>query len=125
MLTLATALSLGLLAASATAQSGTGTLFNFIPGLGACGFTNTSDQFVALVSSKTFHSFPGSGANPNTNPICTHNLTVSFNGKNVSAQIVDLGLDAPDDNVGFSPAAFEQFAPPVQGIVQNVIWTID
>ncbi|OCH89408.1 hypothetical protein OBBRIDRAFT_835812 [Obba rivulosa] len=40
-------------------------LFKFVPALGACGFTNTSDQFAASVSSTTFHSFPGAGANAN------------------------------------------------------------
>ncbi|EMD33037.1 expansin-like protein [Gelatoporia subvermispora B] len=117
-------LSLGLLIASAAAQSGAGTLFNFVPGLGACGFTNTSDQFVASVSNTTFHSFPGAGANPNANPICTHNLTVSFNGTNVTAQIVDFAVGVPAENVGFSPAAFSEFADTSQGIVQNVTWVI-
>lgn len=33
-------------------------VFNFVPGLGACGFTNTSSQNVASVSSTFFNSYP-------------------------------------------------------------------
>lgn len=33
-------------------------VFNFVPGLGACGFTNTSDQTVSSVSSQVFNTFP-------------------------------------------------------------------
>ena len=31
-----------------------GAVFSFAPGLGACGFTNTSSQYVASVSNATF-----------------------------------------------------------------------
>ncbi|OCH89532.1 hypothetical protein OBBRIDRAFT_732521, partial [Obba rivulosa] len=100
-------------------------VFNFVPGLGACGFTNTSDQLVASVSSQTFHSFPYALTSMYSNPICTHDLTVSFNGTNVTAQIVDFCISCPAEDVGFSAAAFEKFAPTEQGIVQNVTWVID
>ncbi|OBZ69848.1 Papain inhibitor [Grifola frondosa] len=113
-----------LFAIAVTAQTHQGDLFNFVPGLGACGFTNTSTQFVASVSNEFFHSFPGSGTNPNANPICTHNLTVAFNGTNVSAQVVDFCLSCPSSNVGLSPVAFEVFAPLAQGIVSNVTWEV-
>lgn len=33
-------------------------VFNFVPGLGACGFTNTTAQLVASVSNHTFNTFP-------------------------------------------------------------------
>lgn len=35
-----------------------GVVFYFTPGLGACGFTNTSSQYVATVSRTFFDSFP-------------------------------------------------------------------
>lgn len=38
--------------------NGTGNLFYFVPGTGACGFTNTSDQYVASVSADVFNNFP-------------------------------------------------------------------
>ncbi|TFY79007.1 hypothetical protein EWM64_g5006 [Hericium alpestre] len=57
--------SLSALFALAAAQSHTGTLFTFDPGLGACGFTNTSTQIVASVSETFFQNFPGATQNPN------------------------------------------------------------
>ncbi|KAK7691952.1 hypothetical protein QCA50_005357 [Cerrena zonata] len=106
------------------AQTHTGTLFNFVPGLGACGFTNSSDQTVASVSSQVFNSFPGAGPNPNNNPICTHSVTISSNGTNLTAPIVDFCTQCDQFSVGLSPSAFEQFAPLPNGIVPNVTWEI-
>jgi len=33
-------------------------VFLFVPGLGACGYTNSSDQIVASVPSKIYSSYP-------------------------------------------------------------------
>ncbi|KAF8994824.1 hypothetical protein BDQ17DRAFT_1430828 [Cyathus striatus] len=48
----------------------TGNMFHFEPGLGACGFTNTSSQIVASVSQNVYVNFPGATWNPARNPIC-------------------------------------------------------
>ncbi|THH20495.1 hypothetical protein EW146_g877 [Bondarzewia mesenterica] len=125
MLSVAQLFSLSALFALTAAQTHTGTLFTFSPGLGACGFTNTSGQSVASVSQTFFNAFPGATENPNDNPICTHNLTVTFNGTTVTAQIVDLCLTCPEFNIGLSPSAFTQFAPISDGIVNNVTWMVD
>ncbi|CAL1711696.1 unnamed protein product [Somion occarium] len=113
-----------LLSSIAAAQTHTGTLFNFVPGLGACGFTNTSSQTVASVSSQVFNSFPGAGPNPNNNPICKHSVTISHNGVNLTAPIVDFCAQCPQFNVGLSAVAFQKFAPLSDGIVPNVTWEI-
>ncbi|RDB20661.1 hypothetical protein Hypma_012246 [Hypsizygus marmoreus] len=113
-----------LVATVANAQVHTGTLFWFIPELGACGFTNTSRQLVASVSSTFFNTFPGATPNPNNNPICTRKLLITSGAKNVTASIVDLFVeDAPFD-VGLSPAGFVTFAPLDDGIVPNVFWSV-
>ncbi|EPT02496.1 hypothetical protein FOMPIDRAFT_158308 [Fomitopsis schrenkii] len=115
------------LASHASAQvlnSTDGTLFWFTPGLGACGYTNTSDQYVASVAAGVFQGYPGATANPNDNPICQHNLTVSYNGTSVTAQIVDYCPNCSDTYVGLSPVGFEDFASTDQGIVNNVTWEI-
>ncbi|KAI0032395.1 hypothetical protein K488DRAFT_49996 [Vararia minispora EC-137] len=106
-------------------QNNTGTLFNFVPGLGACGFTNTSSQTVATVSGQFFDAFPGATANPNNNPICHHNLTITHNGTSLTAAIVDLFPGGPEFNVGLSTSAFQKFAPLSQGIVNNVTWHVN
>ncbi|KAI0919198.1 hypothetical protein AcW1_003347 [Taiwanofungus camphoratus] len=118
-------LSLVLGVVNAQSINGTGTLFYFNPGVGACGFTNTSDQYVASVSSHTFYNYPGATQNPNTNPICNHNLTVAYNGTNVTAQVVDYCVSCGDSDVGLSPVGFEHFANTSQGVISNVSWIIN
>ncbi|KAI0046447.1 hypothetical protein FA95DRAFT_1520289 [Auriscalpium vulgare] len=113
------------LVAAALAQNHTGTLFTFDPGLGACGFTNTSTQTVASVSQTFFNTFPGHTANPNLNPICKHNLTITHNGTTVTAAIVDFCLTCPQFNIGLSPSAFTKFATIDEGIVNNVTWHVN
>lgn len=111
------------LATSAIATSGNA--FYFDPGLGACGFTNTSDQFVASVPASVFNGYPGATANPNNNPICQHSVNVTYQGTSVVAGIVDYFTASGIDNyVGLSPAAFEKFAPISQGLITGVDWVI-
>ncbi|EED83888.1 predicted protein [Postia placenta Mad-698-R] len=122
--------------------NGTGNLFYFVPSTGACGFTNSPDQYVAIVSGDVFNSYPGATDDPNYNPICEHNLTVtcmhrhsfeltieleltvtSDKGTEVSAQIVDYYTSSPDNNVGLSSAAFKVFGRPL-GEISDVTWDI-
>ncbi|TFK45160.1 hypothetical protein BDQ12DRAFT_594532 [Crucibulum laeve] len=112
-------------AAKATAQSHTGNLFYFVPGLGACGFTNNNSQVVASVSAAIFNSYPGATPNPNHNPICQHRLYVSSGGRNVTAPIVDYFEEQGRDyDVGLSRPGFETFAPVSTGVVYGVNWII-
>jgi len=115
-----------LLSASvAYAQLQTGTLFNFVPGLGACGFTNDSTQIVASVSSVTFNTFPGATANPNDNPICKTSLNITHTGVTLIAPIVDFCEQCGGNtSIGLSPPGFEKFAPLSQGIVTSTDWEI-
>lgn len=103
--------------------NGTGNLFYFVPSTGACGFTNSPDQYVAIVSGDVFNSYPGATDDPNYNPICEHNLTVTYKGTEVSAQIVDYYTSSPDNNVGLSSAAFKVFGRPL-GEISDVTWDI-
>jgi len=112
------------LACAQVLNSTNGTLFWFTPGLGACGFTNTSDQFVASVAVSVFNGYPGATSNPNDNPICDQNLTVTYNGTSVTAPIVDYCPGCSDSYVGFSSAAFQEFASTDVGIVNDVEWEI-
>ncbi|KAF8959896.1 hypothetical protein BDZ97DRAFT_1761051 [Flammula alnicola] len=118
--------------ASTVAQThGVGTLFSFTPGLGACGFTNTSEQIVASVSRVVFSNFAvlisqdrGATANPNKNPICKHKIFIKSGNKNLTAAIVDFYVAKVDDNVGLSPDGFATFGNADDGIVPNVTWSI-
>ncbi|KAF8058628.1 hypothetical protein FPV67DRAFT_510872 [Lyophyllum atratum] len=106
------------------AQNHTGTLFFFTPGLGACGFTNTSTQIVASVSSTFFNTFPNATANPNKNPLCKRKLLITSGAKNITASVVDFFVDPAPFNVGLSPTAFQKFATLDDGIVPNVTWSV-
>ncbi|KAH9922577.1 hypothetical protein B0H21DRAFT_826957 [Amylocystis lapponica] len=114
-----------LLAAAVTKAQTVGTLFYFTPGVGACGFTNTSDQYVASVSNATFWAFPGANSDPNDNPICAHNVTVTSGAVSVTAPVVDYCPSCAADWVGLSPVGFEEFAPTGQGVVSNVTWLVN
>jgi len=117
-------IALSVAATAAQAQT-VGTLFYFYPSLGACGFLNTSSQLVASVSNATFLNFPGATGNPNDNPICKHDVTVSLGDVSVTAQVVDYCPGCPPDYIGLSPAGFEEFAPLSQNTVDGVEWVID
>ncbi|KAF5360957.1 hypothetical protein D9756_005164 [Leucocoprinus leucothites] len=103
-----------------------GTMFIFDPGLGACGFSNTSSQIVASVSQQVFRSFPGATPNPNKNPICRRKATIKYDGKSLTAAIVDFFPDngPAQHNIGLSLPGFTFFAPESDGIVPNVTWSI-
>lgn len=104
----------------------TGDVFFFTPGLGACGYTNTSDQAVASVSMAFFNNYPGATANPNNNPICQHNLTVTVGNMSVSAQIVDYFVSGfSDTSIGLSQGVFQGIANTSQGVVRNASWVVD
>ncbi|KAJ3512369.1 hypothetical protein NLJ89_g3562 [Agrocybe chaxingu] len=109
------------LSVSSMAQKHVGTLFNFVPGVGACGFTNSSSQLVGSVSNSFFNTFPGATSNPNKNPLCRRSLLVQYNSKSVKAQVVDFFVaNNSEYNVGLSSAAFAQLADVNDGIVSNV-----
>ncbi|KAF8181803.1 hypothetical protein BJ912DRAFT_605139 [Pholiota molesta] len=115
------------LVSSMAQMHGTGDLFNFVPGLGACGNTNNSEQIVASVSTAVFSKFPGATANPNKNPICQHKILIVSGKKNVTASIVDFfASESKNDanNVGLSSSGFDKFANESDGIVPNVTWSI-
>ncbi|KAF9444116.1 hypothetical protein P691DRAFT_678192, partial [Macrolepiota fuliginosa MF-IS2] len=99
-------------------------VFIFNPGPGACGFTNTSSQLVASVSAQVFNKFPGATTNPNKNPICRRSAFITYDGKNVTAPIVDFFTNPGTYNVGLSLPGFTVFASEDDGIVEKVTWII-
>ncbi|KAJ7122354.1 hypothetical protein C8R44DRAFT_541355, partial [Mycena epipterygia] len=103
--------------------------FQFDPGLGACGWTNTSAQAVGTVSNTTFSSYPGATRNPNKNPICGRLLVItSPANKTVKVFIVDFfpeDENAKANDVGMTTAEFATLANPDDGIIDDVTWNID
>ncbi|KAF9065124.1 plant expansin, partial [Rhodocollybia butyracea] len=89
------------------------------PGLGACGFTNTASQFVAGLGHVGFDSF----SNPFVDDGSRRPVRSSVGGKSVTVEIVDRCAGcAAEDDLEFSPAAFEALAGPSVGQISGVTW---
>ncbi|GJE92990.1 hypothetical protein PsYK624_091490 [Phanerochaete sordida] len=110
-------------AAPASVNHGDGTFF--APGLGACGYTNSSTQHIAAVSKEFFDSFGGGYTNPNDAPICGKTATIHYGDKTTQVEIVDRcgGCKGPTD-VDMAPAAFADLADQSLGRIQ-ITWTIN
>ncbi|KAL7931828.1 RlpA-like double-psi beta-barrel-containing domain-containing protein [Trichoderma chlorosporum] len=65
-------------------------------GLGACGFFNNDQESVVAVSAALFDS----------QSVCGRSISVAFNGRSVTAQIVDRCAGCALDDVDLSPQAF-------------------
>ncbi len=101
-------------AAATTPASGSGTFTGqgtyFEIGLGACGNTNTDQELVCAVSASRYDSAL-TGSNPNTDPLCGKQITVSANGKSVTLTVVDRCQACAEDDLDLSPTAFQQLSP--------------
>ncbi|KAF9065163.1 RlpA-like double-psi beta-barrel-protein domain-containing protein-containing protein [Rhodocollybia butyracea] len=97
-------------------QTFTGDGTFFVPGLGACGFENTSTQLVAALGHIDFDSFSGGNPNPNDNPVCGRQVKASSGGKSVTVEIVDRCAGcAGEFDLDFSETAFAALADPSVG----------
>ncbi|KAI0071194.1 hypothetical protein K474DRAFT_1669265 [Panus rudis PR-1116 ss-1] len=104
--------------------SGTGRATFFTPSVGACGHTNTEDDFIVAIASNVFQKALGGEKNPNNNPICNKKLTAKFKGKSVSVTIVDECPGCGTDGLDLSPAAFKKLADLSVGVLEGTTWTI-
>ncbi|KAF8446014.1 RlpA-like double-psi beta-barrel-protein domain-containing protein-containing protein, partial [Boletus edulis BED1] len=94
----------------------------YATGLGACGITNNDGQHIAAVSHVLFDAFPGyAGVNPNTNPVCGKQVTVTYQGKTVTVTITDRCEACQVTDLDFSPSAFDILADPSVGRI-DMTW---
>lgn len=95
-------------------QSGGGraTFYDPSVGPGACGRTMQKSDPIVAVNSAQFKQSD-----------CFKWITVTANGKSVSAQITDACPGCPYGALDFSPAVFNQFASPSEGIFQ-MTWSL-
>ena len=98
-------------------------------GLGACGWTNVSQDPIVAVSAQLFDNWPGyNGWNPNDNPICGKHLTISYGGKSLTVQVADRCPGCDLRSLDLSLGAFEWFADAgvgwfADGYTQNITWS--
>ncbi|KAF9467021.1 RlpA-like double-psi beta-barrel-protein domain-containing protein-containing protein, partial [Collybia nuda] len=92
-------------------------------GVGACGKSNTNNDYVAAIAHQTFDTFPGAGPNPNNNPICGKRLKATYKGKSVIVKVVDrcAGCKGAHD-IDMAPIAFRVLASENQGRLHGVQW---
>ncbi|CAG8464958.1 2124_t:CDS:2, partial [Ambispora leptoticha] len=91
--------------------SGDGTFYN--PGVGACGQTSGAGSFIAAINKPQW----GNPANPNSNPICGKQATVTGPKGSTTVTILDLCPECAFGSLDLSPAAFNAIADPNAGRV--------
>ncbi|KAI0343388.1 barwin-like endoglucanase [Trametopsis cervina] len=97
----------------------------FNTGLGACGINSNDAQFVVAISQSLYDTWPGySGGNPNNNPVCGRSLIATYQGRQVTATVVDRCTGCAVNDIDFSPAAFSQLADLSVGRLHGVSWEI-
>ncbi|KAJ7046599.1 RlpA-like double-psi beta-barrel-protein domain-containing protein-containing protein [Mycena alexandri] len=79
----------------------------FDAGLGACGSTSDSSQFIVALNSQQY----GGGEH------CYKMIEITYNGKTAQAQIVDECPDCPYAALDFSTALFDHFASEDLGVI--------
>ncbi|KAI6856892.1 hypothetical protein KC323_g7643 [Hortaea werneckii] len=112
------------------ADTFTGDLTYYQPGLGACGVTSTEDDFIVALSHILFDAAGSStdaGRNSNENPLCGRMLRATRYNEEASAQrsvdlrVVDRCTGCEVDDLDTSLKAFERLAPSASGRV-DVSW---
>jgi hypothetical protein len=95
----------------------------FATGLGACGTTNTDTDFIVAVAESRFDSFPNyNGLDPNTNPICNKEVTITGpNGATHTAIITDRCTGCQNDDLDMTTTLFQLFAAEATGRI-DITW---
>jgi len=90
-------------------------------GLGSCGWTSApTDHIVALST-----LYMKNGPNPNNNPLCGKSITISYEGKQTQAKVVDTCEGCSYSSIDMSDSLFEYFADMSVGRAQGVSWWFD
>ncbi|CBX90769.1 hypothetical protein IAQ61_002254 [Plenodomus lingam] len=108
------------------AQTYTGDLTYYDPGLGACGIDSGDDDPVVAISHYTFDAAQ-TGSDPNQNPLCGRKIRArrvnESTGKSVSIDVtvIDRCTGCQPTDIDVSPAMFDKMADHALGRV-TVTW---
>ncbi|KAL0933645.1 uncharacterized protein CTRU02_210444 [Colletotrichum truncatum] len=95
----------------------TGDLTYYDVGLGACGKTNSNDDFIVSVSHYLWDDVQ-EGGNPNTNLLCGKKIRIRREGEgSVDVTVVDRCTGCKPTDLDMSPAAFQRLADKAEGRV--------
>ncbi|KAI1792254.1 barwin-like endoglucanase [Ganoderma leucocontextum] len=96
----------------------------YAPGLGSCGHNNGPTDMIVAVDHATIGSFPGAGANPNTNPMCGRKMRVTYKKKSIVVKVADTCPGCAVGSLDLTPTAFKKFAPLGVGRLHGIKWTL-
>ncbi|KAF1990999.1 hypothetical protein K402DRAFT_312273, partial [Aulographum hederae CBS 113979] len=95
-----------------------GDITHYDVGMGSCGWTSTANEAVVAIP----HGMMNNGANPNNNPLCGKSITISYQGKEHTAKIVDTCGGCDGQAIDLSNSLFTAVAPSGDGRVHGVNW---
>lgn len=101
----------------------TGDITYYTPGVGSCGWTNTSSDSIVAISVSLMDT--KSNGNPNTNPWCGTKIMISYNGVETPATIVDTCMGCEiEGSLDLTESLFKAVAPNGDGRVHGVSWRV-
>lgn len=110
--------------AASPGNTHSGDLTYYAPGLGACGWTNTTEQPIIAVAEKLFDSF--SNGNPNNNPLCGLWITITGkDGNKHKGQVVDRCPGCAEFDLDLSQTLFNDATSNGDGRVSGMQWCFD
>ncbi|KAJ7361721.1 RlpA-like double-psi beta-barrel-protein domain-containing protein-containing protein [Mycena albidolilacea] len=80
-------------------------------GLGACGRTNSGNDFIVAMNVPQF----------NGGTVCNKEITITYNGKTAKATVVDQCMNCPYGGLDFSRGLFNFFAHESQGVIYGTL----
>ncbi|KAF9377010.1 hypothetical protein CPC16_012033 [Podila verticillata] len=101
-------------AASSGTFSGRGTWFT--DSVGSCGTSFTTDDLIVAMNA------PQQGDDGNGNAQCGKHVRIQYNGKSVTAKVVDTCPECAEGSLDLSQAAFKTLAPLGQGVI-DITWS--
>lgn len=96
----------------------TGDITYYDVGMGSCGWVNTANEAVVAIP----HGMMGNGINPNNNPLCGKSITISYQGAQHQAKIVDTCGGCDGAAIDLSTSLFTAVAPNGDGRVPGINW---
>lgn len=94
--------------------SGQGTFY--APDTGACGITNTADDYIVALSEHLYDEL-NQGGESTSMPYCGRQILVTRGDRQVTVTVADRCVGCPYYNLDFSPAAFRQIGTDEEGVV--------
>ncbi|KAG8910553.1 hypothetical protein FRC01_006265 [Tulasnella sp. 417] len=91
-------------------------------GLNACGTVDKPTDMIAAIASQNFDNYPGANGNPNENPICGKQVEACWEGNCVTVRLRDRCDGCRENDLDFSPSAFQKLADLELGRLKGMKW---